>query len=555
MREKNRVARKKRRVIKGTPLAEGIASGKIFYYRDILTRDREVIDLTPDQCNSEYRRIVDAVRKVKRQLSRMQKTVKKSIGNKHARIFEMHRTVLDDKQLVAEIKERLYSKMINAEQIIRNVFREQAKKFVSSANEMLREQAPDIADIGRRILLVLEGVEGNVLSALPAHSVIFAVRLLPSDTVHLNARRTQAIITQEGGVNSHSAILAKAMNIPLVSNVRYNERAIAQGTPVIVNGGTGTIVINPRPSELESCTKARTRQRKRMKRIGWQVGKKTVTYRGKKVSIFANISSAHEMKLLRRYTYDGVGLMRIEPIYLASSILPSEDFLFDTLYAMLDSLKVNEVTVRLIDIGGDKALPYLDIGDAQHSLLGLRGIRLLLKYQGLLDVQLRVCLRLSAHFPVKILVPFVSVPQDMIAVRKIIGNMKRKLTEQKIAFNNDIRIGAMVETPSAVFAIDELVGHTDFVSIGSNDLIQYMVAADREKVNVASYYDRGRTLVLKAIGSVIDASLRAGVECTLCGELAGDLKFTERLLKMGLRSFSVLPTAIPLLKQKIVSLR
>ena len=500
------------------------------------------------------KRLDRAIQSVEKDLVRMKHTVKKQVGSDQAAIFEAHRMILKDLTLLKEIEEELKNQRVNIEHVVWQVFRRWEQKLRDSQNIEIRERSSDIADIGRRLLKELLGIRGNTLTRLPAGSIIFAKRLLPSDTVHWDQKNAKGIVTEEGGTNSHVAILASAFHIPLVSRIGVNMDRVSNHSPVILDGNTGKIILRPTRREIADFKGCRTREEKRDLALARKMRLVHLETASRPVTVDANVSSAEECRTAKTYGCDGIGLYRIEQLYMSSPVMPTEEYLFDSLKLSLGILKGREATLRLLDIGGDKTLPYINLVERTNPALGVRGVRLLLKYPNLLQAQLRVFLRLSARFKVRVLVPMVTLAQDIVQVRKALDQEKEKLKEKKILFDEKIPLGAMIETPSAALAIDSILEICDFLSIGTNDLLQYTMAADRENMNVADYYEAGNPLILRWIGEIAQKAEQAGKDCEVCGELAGNPDHAEALLKLGVRHLSVVAHRIPKLKEKIQGL-
>jgi len=389
---------------------------------------------------------------------------------------------------------------------------------------------------------------------LAENSVIFAQRLLPSDTASFNIKNVKAIVTVEGTQNSHSAILAKALDIPFVSKINIPTESLPHGTQVIIDGDKGLIIVNPTPAELKSYPEVIQKRIDNRLKVVQHVKDVPLEIRGELIKVTANVSSLSDIKMARDCMSDGIGLYRTESLYMDSQNFPREEKLYDQLVKALSCVNDQEINLRLLDIGGDKTLPFLKIVEIKDPALGLKGVRLLLKYPSLLEMQLRVFLRLSAKFNVKISVPMVSLPWEMTEVRNYLSKEKEKLRKEGISFNENVFLGAMIETPSALMLIDEFLKNSDFLNIGTNDLVQYVMAAGREKIEVIEYYQEGKHIILKPLEEVIRKAKELGKECSLCGELAGNLKFTNLLLGIGLRNFSVQSTLVPYVKHKIIRL-
>lgn len=541
-------------VIKGEAIVGGFAVGYAVYYEDVLTRELALWKLGEHQAEGELKRLRKAMRKTQADLSRLKSKVTSQIDAQHAEIFGVHQLILQDVDLFKEIEEELRNRLLNAEQIVQNVFQRREKRLKKVKNDTLSEKSADVADVGRRLLKVLIGVKESNLSDLPPDSVIFAHRLLPSDTASLNTEHVKAIVTVEGSQNSHSAILARALDIPFVSKINVPLSTIRSKMQVIVDGEVGQIIANPGPKALAVYPGRIQKRALKKLAVVQRLQNKTLESAGKRIRISANVSSLNEVKMAKLFGADGIGLFRTEPLYMEKPNLPSEDDLYEQLNRILEQAPGQEITLRLLDIGGDKTLPFIDIAEIKDAALGLNGIRLLLKYPSLLKMQLRVFLKLSAKHNVRILVPMVSLPKDMMEVNRYLFEEKKRLRKEKIPFNESLPVGAMIETPAALFAIDEILKSSDFLSLGTNDLVQYVMAAGREKPDVADYYEAGNRLILNVLKPVIDKAGEQGKECNICGELGANLKFTDDLLRLGLRNFSVQPALIPNIKNKIYRL-
>lgn len=540
------------RIIKGQPLVPGFGVGKALQYRDIATRQVEVRDLKPEEVEEEQERISRAVAKVRDELRQMKESLAQHIGSNDARIFEVHHSILEDAELQRRIERELLDSKVNAEQVVRNVFAQLERTFRESESHLLRERAHDIHDVGLRMLRVLTGSQESILADIAPNTVIFSKRLLPSDTIHFTKRKPMAIVTEEGGPNAHSALIAKARGIPSISNASFTPRKVPDGTEVIVDGYTGEIIVNPTPDEKATFRAKRATARQSKRNVVKQIKHRTLrTRKQEPITVSANVASAEEVETAVRLGADGIGLYRLEPVYMLAKSIPDENHLYRELCDSLKHAANLPVVLRLADLGGDKTLPYLNLGHEHSSLLGLRGIRLLLKHTGLLRTQLRVFLRLAVHHDLKILVPMVTTPGDMRTVRTMLREEEDQLRQRNVEFKADVPLGAMLETPSAAMQVDAVMEHCDFLSIGSNDLIQYLTAADRESSSVSRYYEYGRKLALKMTGEVVKKARHRGMYCSLCGELAGNTDYTRELLEARIKNFSVSSPLVPTLKDYI----
>jgi phosphotransferase system enzyme I (PtsI) len=538
--------RAKQIILKGVALSPGKSIGSVFHYRDVLSRKMTQFSIEPEELPVEMGRVKEALRKVKSDLMNMRNRTREEIGKEHAAIFDAHRLILDDDSIEREIEHEMKARLINADHAVRYVF-ERLENRMRHAYPV-KQNSYDIEDISRRLLHALRGVEANVLAHIPENTVIFAERLLPSDTVHLDRKKTKAIVTKMGSPHAHSAILARAMKIPAVSRVNIDMDSVVDRTPVIVDGYSGKVIINP---ERHLRVSLGGEQVKEVTQPDTKVHDRPVYIGGEQVKVQANIGSVEDAEESRVYNADGIGLYRIEHTNMTASILPDETTLTAQIERTIQKVRGMQINLRLLDIGSDKMLPYLDIREEHNAALGLRGVRLLLRYPELLKIQLKTALMLSISHDIRILIPFVSLPDEIIKVREMLKKLKTELFAMDAARKKDIPVGAMIETPSSILRIEEIHRHSDFISIGTNDLVQYVMAADRENQELTDYYEAGNRVVVEWIERVLKIAREQGIECSLCGELAADHRFTKDFLGMGLRNFSVSPHLIGEVRERI----
>jgi len=540
------------KIIKGLPLVQGIGIGTIFIYRDVLSREIEVREIKPYEIESEMTRVLRAIDKVKNDLDMLRGRLEKGIGLHHASIFNVHKMILDDADLLNRIEYELKTSLLNSEHAVRNVFKNLEKQFKGSTSTILRERTFDIHDIGKRILNVMTGAEDSVLAETKENTIICTKRLLPSDTIHFTHKKPVAIITEDGGPYSHSALISRAMGIPSISNVHIDENDLPNGTIAIVDGTTGEIIINPDSGTLNKYTaliEGNITSRPMRSPVPQNHTPETSE---SGIKVLANVSTVDDMRSAMDSGCDGIGLYRTETALMLHRNLPSEIDLIDHFRGILTMTRGMPVTWRLADIGGDKLLPYLSTGYEHNSYLGLRGVRFLLKNEGFLKMQLRVFLQLLKDFRLSLLIPFVNTPDDVNAVRKMLGTVVNELPERADNLPEGIPVGAMIETPAAAMRTEEILRVSDFISIGTNDLIQYMTAADRESIAVSNYYQDGIKLALRMVKEVLDTAKKTGKKCILCGEIAGNPEFTKKLISLGLKDFSVHPPLIPIVRNTIL---
>jgi phosphoenolpyruvate-protein phosphotransferase len=536
----------KRTVIKGLPLSQGQALGKAFIYKDILSRKIPFYDIEEKDISHELQRIKNAIQYVVKDLKRMEKAVEADMDKQHAAIFTSHREILKDQQLLDDIEFELRNELINAEHVIRNIFRKWARYFLSLPEKNQQSKSEDLDDLCRKIIRVLLGYEKNVLEKLPRQSVIVSHRLLPSDTVNIKIRHLKGIVVQEGSRHSHSAILAKTLGVPAFANLDKSIDLIHGKDEILLDTERKKIIVHPTAKDKNLFHREKGYNKKKRQRIIRSAQKPVSLNSGRQIRIYANVSSLQNTKDAFRNGADGIGLFRIEEIYLQSKTLPTEKYLMNKIHPILKQSKDTICTVRLLDIGGDKQLPYLDMEEEENPFLGLRGIRLLLKNEELLKTQIKALLRLAQEHSVRLLIPMVTLPEDIQRVRHVMHTCQKELD-----IESPMPLGAMVETPANLFTLQELIDNVDFINIGTNDLIQYVMAAGRENQQVLDYYKKGDRIITDIIRTIDDAAYKAGKECCLCGELASETSMIKPLLEAGLTAFSVSPHYIPEIKETI----
>jgi len=533
----------------GTVISPGIAVGKVFIYRDILSRNIDLRELTQEELSGELSRIKNALKLVEKDIIATRDKVTEVMDKEYGDIFDAHRLLLIDPQVTKELRTELYNERINAEHVVKNVFKRFENRFKISENHIIRERADDIADLSRRLLRTLTGMGKNILSKAPSNSVIVANRLLPSDTVNLSINNVNAIITAKGSKSSHAALLARSLNIPYITELDFPANQIKPNSKIIIDTDRKKAILNPGKNETKKYLELIKERNIRKSDMLSKIKKITLTTGSKKIKILANAASEDEIRQAMMFGCDGIGLYRIEQLYMKHNLPLDETELLKGLKSAFDNLGRTEITVRLLDIGGDKSLPYLNSDEEQDSFLGLRGVRVLLKNPKILHTQLKVIAELSKDFNVKILVPMVTIPDEIKHIRKVLN----EITNQS-GIKKKIKLGSMIETPAAVIKIKEILQVSDFISIGTNDLIQYTMVAGRENVSVANYYEAGSEIVMTFIKKVIVEAHKEKKECVLCGELASNTNYTDRLLRLGLENFSVSVPSIPYIKNKIAEL-
>ena len=533
----------------GKAVSPGLAKGKAFVYRDILQQSAELYEIDGAQVHEEQARIEKAIDDVQQSLTIDANQIEGKLGKESADIFRAQEAMLSSSSVADQLKKTLEAKRINAEAVVKKVFRLLARRFKDMSDEILRERGDDIEDLSRRLLLSLAGIHAHSLENLPANTVLVARRLLPSDTVFLSYSSTVAVLAEFAGPAAHAALLAREIGIPCVGGIPKLLEIVRTGDMVLVNGTEGTAVINPDSRSLQRYQDSLDDMRKcRATMVQESRIKRTKTLDGIEVSVMANVRSREDVDRAMECGADGIGLFRTEPFFLSTKHLPSDKEFAEFLLDSLHLARGKHIDVRLLDIGADKNPIYLHLPLEHDPFLGRRGVRVLREYPDLLESQLRAMLEVSRQFPIGILIPMVTTENDVI---EIVNRMHQLAAEMSV--HELPRIGAMIETPAAALSIISLKKHVDFFSIGSNDLTQYTMAAGRENPLVNEYFVDDHPTILRLIELVVMES--GDTPVSLCGELAGRIEVMPSLLKTGITSLSVPALSIPDVKNTIRNTR
>jgi phosphotransferase system enzyme I (PtsI) len=531
--------RRKMLTLLGKGVSPGMAQGKAFVYKDVLLRDSELYLIDDSQLDDEKKRIKKAIDDVSKCLTIDAEQIEGKLGKQSADIFRAQKAILQDSHVINEMNRTLETKMINAEQVVRTVFRLLARRFRDLENEVLRERGDDIDDLSRRLLLSLAGIHAHSLENLPASTVLVARRLLPSDTVFLSRSSTVGVLAEFAGPAAHAALLARELGIPCVGGIPDLLETVHTGDIVLVDGTLGSAVIHPSLQALQKHNKAFEEVRKRRETmVCVNTAERTATVDGTEVSVMANVRSREDVELAMQCGADGVGLFRTEPFFLSTKHLPSDKAFATFLRNSLEPARGRHIDIRLLDIGADKNPIYLHLPPEPDPFLGRRGVRVLREYPELLEAQLRAVLEVSQEFGIGVLIPMVTIESDVVHVVSRLRKFAAEMGIRKLP-----RIGAMIETPAAALSIASLRTHVDFFSIGTNDLTQYTMAAGRENPLVAKYFIDDHPAILRIIELVVRES--GSTPVSICGELAGRVEVILKLLKTGIRSLSVAAALVP----------
>lgn len=527
--------------MKGIGASPGIAVGRVvIHWKEQIDILREFVE-EPER---EIGRFRTAMEFAGEQIRETYSRVLESVGPGEAAIFKSHGLMLRDPDFVGQIERMILDESINAEWAVKTVADNLIQIFESMGNDYMKARSDDVKDISDRVLKLLLQVGGVDLSNLGEKSVVVAREITPSDISQLDRDNTLGIISETGGKSSHSAILARTLEIPAVMGVRDILDYVENGDLIIVDGETGLVFINPDEETVARYEDLLAKYECFKKSLSDIRGMSTVTLDGVEIELAANVASPKDLDDVFKNDGEAIGLYRTEFLYLDSSLLPPEDLQFEDYKNVVEAMEGRPVIIRTLDIGGDKKLDYLAIPEEENPFLGYRAIRLCLDRQEIFKVQLRAILRASAFGCVRILFPMISSLEELREAKKILEETKEELRTEGIPFDESVQSGIMVEVPSAAILSDYFAKEVDFFSIGTNDLIQYTVAVDRGNEKLSHLYSQYHPAVLRLIKTVIDNGREAGIWVGMCGESAGDPKLIPVLLGMGLKEFSMTASSI-----------
>ncbi|MFC5465153.1 phosphoenolpyruvate--protein phosphotransferase [Lederbergia graminis] len=538
-------------VIKGIAASNGIAIAKA--YR-LVEPDLSFEKKTIEDLSLEITRFKDALNTSKIELEAIRDKANSELGADKAAIFEAHLLVLSDPELISQIEDKISSERVNAEQALKEVADMFIMMFEQMDNDYMKERAADIRDVTKRVLSHLLGVELVNPSMISSEVIIVAEDLTPSDTAQLNRQFVKGFTTNIGGRTSHSAIMARSMEIPAVVGTKSATEDIKNGDLVIIDGLKGEVYINPTSEVIAQYEKEHIRYEEQKAEWAKLVNEKTISIDGHQVELAANIGTPNDLEGVINNGGEGIGLYRTEFLYMGRNELPTEEEQFESYKAVLEGMNGKPVVVRTLDIGGDKELPYLELPKEMNPFLGFRAIRLCLTEQDLFRTQLRALLRASTYGNLKIMFPMIATLDEFREAKTILEEEKQKLVTEGIAVAENIELGIMVEIPSTAVMADQFAKEVDFFSIGTNDLIQYTMAADRMNERVSYLYQPYSPAILRLVKMVIDAAHHEGKWVGMCGEMAGDETAIPLLLGLGLDEFSMSATSILKARSQIAHL-
>ncbi|MGX7420571.1 phosphoenolpyruvate--protein phosphotransferase [Carnobacterium gallinarum] len=529
-------------MLKGIAASDGVAIAKVYM---LIEPDLSFNKITVEDSASENERLAKALDKAKQELELIRKKAAESLGEKEAQVFDAHLMVLSDPELIGNIESNIKDNKVNAESGLKDVTDMFIGMFEGMEdNPYMQERAADIKDVTKRVMSHLLGVKLPNPSMIDEEVIVVAHDLTPSDTAQLNRQFVKAFVTDIGGRTSHSAIMARSLEIPAIVGTKEITAKVKENDMLIVDGLKGDVLIHPEATDVTKYEKIAADFAAQKAEWDKLKNEKTLTADGKHIELAANIGTPKDLVGVKNNGGEAVGLYRTEFLYMDSPDFPTEDDQYEAYKAVLEGMEGKAVVVRTMDIGGDKELPYLTLPHEMNPFLGYRAIRICLAQPDMFRTQLRALLRASVHGQLRIMFPMIATLGEFRQAKGMLLEEKEKLVKDGVAVSNDIEVGIMIEIPAAAVIADKFAKEVDFFSIGTNDLIQYTMAADRMNERVSYLYQPYNPSILRLIKNVIDASHKEGKWTGMCGEMAGDQTAVPLLMGLGLDEFSMSASSI-----------
>jgi len=532
--------------IQGKGVSAGVAAGPLYFYQRAKS---EITRVTDADYETEWKRFRDAQAKAMEQLGALAEKARAEAGDEAALLFETHQLMAEDLDYEEAIEEAVRGG-VNCEAAVADVRDQFAEMFAQMDDAYMQARSADVKDVSDRIIGILTGaVQGGIDSDMPV--ILAADDLAPSETVQLDKSKILGFITEGGSGSSHTAILARTMGIPAIIGVGGQLKAEYAGREIIVDGGTGTAVLEPDADTRAHLMKKQEEQRKLREMLEQLKGKENVTKDGHGIRIYCNIGNPEDVHTVLANDGGGIGLFRSEFLYLGCDDYPSEDYQFEAYKKVLSDMGGKEVVIRTLDIGADKQIGYFNLPHEENPAMGNRALRICLNRPDIFRTQLRALYRASAFGKLCIMFPMVASVWEVREAKKLCEQVKKELDAEGIAYSHDVQIGIMIETPAAAVISDRLAKEVDFFSCGTNDLTQYTLACDRQNNDLGRFFDPHHPAVLRLLKLVADNAHKNGIWVGICGELGADLQLTETFLSIGIDELSVSPRAVLPLRQKV----
>lgn len=536
-------------VFHGKSVTGGVAIGKIFLYKK---GEQQVKRVRIEDAEAELQRFHEAQQTAVSQLQELYEKSVKTIGESGAAIFEIHQMMLQDEGFVEAIESIITTQSVNAEYAVATTADNFYKMFSDMEDDYMRERAADVKDISERMLSVLNGA-GAGMGGLKEPSIIVADDLAPSETVQLDGSLVLAFVTVHGSLNSHTAILARTMNIPALIGTPVPLTADLDGKIAVLDGAKGDFYVEPEEELLREMEQRKKEEEEKKALLQTLKGKENITRDGRKILLYANIGNSKDLAMVLQNDAGGIGLFRSEFLYLEKDTYPTEEEQFAVYKTVAETMAGKKVIIRTLDIGADKQVPYFSLDQEENPAMGFRAIRICLTRTEIFKTQLRAIYRASAYGNIAVMYPMIISVEEVRKIRAIVTEVKKELDGQKIPYGQ-VEQGIMIETPAAVIMSDELAKEVDFFSIGTNDLTQYTLAIDRQNPQLDAFYDPHHPAILRMIRMVVENAHKAGIWVGICGELGADPSLTREFLEMGVDELSVSPGRILPLRKNILEM-
>jgi phosphotransferase system enzyme I (PtsI) len=535
--------------IHGKGVSTGVAGGPLYFYRRAQGTLRRY---NVEDREAEWQRFKDAQAKAVEQLGELAEKAREEAGDEAAMLFETHQLMAEDLDYEEAIESGIKEEGKNAEAVVTDVAVMFAEMFASMDDTYMQARAADVKDVSSRIIDILSGVvQGGIDSDVPV--ILASDDLAPSETVQLDKAKILGFITSGGSGSSHTAILARTMGIPAIIGVGDQLKSEYEGREVIIDGGTGSIVIDPDEATKEHLMAKRAQILKHQAMLNELKGKENITKDGKTVRIYCNIGSVEDVHTVLENDGGGIGLFRSEFLYLNCDDYPTEDYQFEAYKKVLSDMEGREVVIRTLDIGADKQIDYFQLPKEENPAMGNRALRICLNRPEIFRTQLRALYRASAFGHLCIMFPMVTSVWEVKEAKKMCEQVKKELDEEGIPYDEDVQVGIMIETPAAAIMSDRLAKEVDFFSCGTNDLTQYTLACDRQNNDLGRFFNSHHPAVLRLLKMVADNAHANGIWVGICGELGADLELTETFLSIGIDELSVSPRSVLPLRQKVLN--
>ena len=546
-------------ILKGIAAASGIEIGIVLVVGNTPEQPLSFYETAPISISEqdvpfEIARLDAALDATRNEITEIRNKVQVSLNEKEAGIFDAHLLIVEDRKLKNEVVTGIKDKLLSAESVFSSVMQRYITAISSVADPYLKERAADVVDVAGRILGHLLGWKRTLLEHLPGQRIVVARELTPSDTVMLDRENVQAFATETGAKTSHSAILARSMRIPAVVGIPGILSKVRNGDVMIVDGYQGIVILNPAPATLEEYALKEAENEKLYNDLLTESGQRSETLDGYRIALAANLDDPAKTEELEKYGAFGVGLFRTEYLFLKDHI-PTEEEQYQVYSSLASRCGAAPVVIRTLDLGGDKISSLINFAEEPNPFLGLRSVRLCLAYPHLLKPQLRAILRAGVHGNICMMFPMLTCVDELEELYRILDEIKEELKREKVRFSEDIKVGVMIETPAAALAAEQFAERCDFLSIGTNDLVQYTMAVDRGNEHVASLYRPFHPVILRLIRNVVKAAEQAGIWVSVCGEMAADPMYIPLLLGLGIRELSMSPVSLAPAKYVVRSMK